>query len=103
MRYTSSHSHVTDGPNLEEYKKVVVDQEGIYRVIDRQVAMRHRLSIGTIVSEPTIKVTFLSGKFIGTVEEYFIALLKPGDVFGFAGRSLEFIQIKGVQALVKLS
>ncbi len=87
----------------DEFKKVVIDEEGFYRVIDRKTAMRHRLSIGTIVSEPAIKVCMRSGKFIGTVEEYFISRLNPKDVFWFAGRNLELIQMKGVQAIVKLS
>lgn len=97
---------VTGGNSLgtyDEYKKVVIDEDGIYRVLDKAIAMRHRLSMGTIVSEPVIKITFLSGKFIGTVEEYFIAQLRPGAIFWFAGRNLEFIQLKGNQAIVKLS
>ena len=97
---------VNGGESLDtydEYKKVIVDEEGMYRVVDRAIAMRHRLSIGTIVSETAIRITFLSGKLIGTVEEYFVARLKPGDVFWFGGRSLELIQMKGVQAIVKLS
>lgn len=97
---------VTGGSSLgsyDEYKKVIVDQQGIYKVVDRAIAMRHRLSIGTIVSEPAIRVTFMSGKAIGTVEEYFIAQLKVGDVFWFAGRNLELIQLKGTDAIVKLS
>jgi ATP-dependent Lhr-like helicase len=97
---------VTGGSSLDtydEYRKVIIDEGGVYRVEDRSIAMRHRLSIGTIVSEPDIKICFLSGKMIGTVEEYFIAQLKPGDVFGFAGRNLELVQLKGMQALVKLS
>lgn len=100
------HFLVQGGQSLgsyDEYKKISVDEEGLYRVMDRKIAMRHRLSIGTIVSEPAIRICFMSGKFIGTVEEYFISRLQPGDVFGFAGRSLELIQLKGVQAIVKLS
>ncbi|MEQ8624926.1 MAG: ligase-associated DNA damage response DEXH box helicase [Vicingaceae bacterium] len=89
--------------NYDEYKKVVIDEDGIYRVIDRKIAMRHRLSIGTIVSEPDIKITFMSGKYIGTVEEFFVAQLKPGTVFWFAGRNLELVQLKGDAAIVKLS
>jgi ATP-dependent Lhr-like helicase len=97
---------VTGGNSLDsydEYKKVVIDENGLYKVTDRKVAMRHRLSIGTIVSEPAIQVKFMSGKYIGTVEEWFVSRLKPGDVFWFAGRNLELIQMKGVQAIVKLS
>lgn len=97
---------VNGGESLDtydEYKKVIIDEEGVYRVTDRKIAMRHRLSMGTIVSEPDIKVTFMSGKYIGTVEEYFIASMKPGTVFSFAGRILEFIKLQGNKALVKLS
>lgn len=97
---------VTGGSSLDsydEYKKVIIDENGVYRVVDRTIAMRHRLSMGTIVSEPDIRITFMSGKFIGTVEEYFVAQMKPGDVFTFAGRNLELIQLKGVQAIVKLT
>ncbi|MFT7084528.1 MAG: ATP-dependent Lhr-like helicase [Vicingaceae bacterium] len=89
--------------NYDEYKKVIIDEEGVYRVVDRTIATRHRLSMGTIVSEPDIKITFMSGKYIGTVEEYFVASLKQGTVFWFAGRNLEFIQLKGTNAIVKLS
>jgi ATP-dependent Lhr-like helicase len=89
--------------NYDEYKKVIIDEEGVYRVVDRTIATRHRLSMGTIVSEPDIKITFMSGKYIGTIEEYFMASLKPGAVFSFAGRNLEFIQLKGTSGIVKLS
>tara|TARA_B110000503_G_scaffold143775_1_gene248425 strand:+ start:6976 stop:9417 length:2442 start_codon:yes stop_codon:yes gene_type:complete len=89
--------------NYDEYKKVIIDEEGVYRVVDRTIATRHRLSMGTIVSEPDIKITFMSGKYIGTVEEYFVASLKQGTVFWFAGRNLEFIQLKGTNAIVKPS
>ena len=97
---------VSGGSSLEtydEYKKVVVDEKGLYRVEDRKIAMRHRLSIGTIVSDSDIQIAFMSGKLLGTIEEYFIAQLKPGDVFAFAGRNLELVQLKGMQAIVKLS
>lgn len=89
--------------NYDEFHKVIIDSEGVYRIVDRRIAMRQRLSIGTIVSEVPIQIKFRSGKYIGTVEEYFISRLKEGEVFWFAGRNLEFIQLKGMQALVKLS
>ncbi len=83
-----------------EYSKVVV-QDGVYRVTSRMVAMRHRLSIGTIVSESAMKVQFLRGRTLGTVEENFVARLRPGDVFTFAGRTLEFVRIRGMVAYVR--
>lgn len=65
--------------------------------------IRHRLSIGTIVGDPIVAVKYLKGGFIGTVEEWFIAKLKRGDTFWFAGRNLEFVRFKDMTALVKKS
>jgi len=65
--------------------------------------MRHRLHIGTIVSEPMLKVKFLSGGYVGVIEEYFISRLSPGEVFTLAGRRLEFIMIKEMTVLVRKS
>jgi DNA ligase-associated DEXH box helicase len=86
----------------DEFLKVEVEN-GLYKVNSRKVAMRHRLSIGTITSELALRVKWLSGGSLGTIEEYFISRLKPGDVFWFAGRSLEFIKVKEMTAFVKKS
>jgi ATP-dependent Lhr-like helicase len=67
------------------------------------VAMRHRMSIGTIVSEAAMKVAFVGGKTLGTVEENFIARLRPGDVFTFAGRTLRFVRVREMTAWVRLA
>jgi len=86
----------------DEYQKVdIVD--GLYKVTNRTIAQRHKMSIGTIISDAMIQVKFLSGKRVGSVEEWFIAQLKPGDVFWFAGRCLELIRIKDMAAQVKVS
>ena len=65
--------------------------------------MRHRMHIGTIVSDPMMKVKFMSGGYVGVIEEYFISRLQPGDVFTLAGRNLEFVMIKDMTALVRKS
>jgi ATP-dependent helicase Lhr and Lhr-like helicase len=85
-----------------EYKKVV-ERDGLYVIRDRMAAMRHRLSIGTIVSEAAMKVRFVRGRTIGTVEESFIARLRPGDIFTFAGRTLRFIRLREMTAWVRSS
>ena len=93
----------TGGDSLQaydEYRKVVV-RNGIYKVENRAVAMRHRLSIGTIVGDSSLHVRFVSGKYLGTIEEYFIARLNPGDVFWFAGRNLELVRIKEMEVHVR--
>jgi len=86
----------------DEFLKVEVEN-GLYKVNSRRVAMRHRLSIGTITSELSIRVKWLSGGSLGTIEEGFISKLKPGNVFWFAGRSLEFVRVKEMTAYVKKS
>jgi ATP-dependent helicase Lhr and Lhr-like helicase len=93
----------TGGDSLQaydEYRKVIVTN-GIYRVENRAIAMRHRLSIGTIVGDASMFVRFVSGKYLGTIEEYFISRLAPGDVFWFAGRNLELVRIKEMEAQVR--
>jgi len=86
----------------DEYQKVEIEN-GIYSVTNKQIIQRHKMSIGTIISDAMISVRFLSGKKVGSVEEWFIAQLSPGDVFWFAGRCLELIRIKDMNAQVKIS
>ncbi|WP_127022501.1 ligase-associated DNA damage response DEXH box helicase [Flagellimonas beolgyonensis] len=89
--------------SYDEYKKVDVEEDGKFKVNNRAVAMRHRFQIGTIVGDATISVRYQKGGYIGSIEEYFISKLSPGDVFTFAGRNLEFIRIKGMSAHVRNS
>ncbi|MFC6103396.1 ligase-associated DNA damage response DEXH box helicase [Olivibacter domesticus] len=86
----------------DEFHKVVVEND-VYKVVSRKVAMRHRLSIGAIVSDTMMSIKFPSGKYIGSIEEWFISRLNTGDTFWFAGRNLELLRVKDLQAIVKLS
>ncbi len=86
----------------DEYRKVIIDN-GVYKVDSKKIALRHRMSIGTIVGDTAILIKYQSGKLIGTIEEYFISRLKPGDVFWFAGRCLELIRFQGMEAHVRNS
>lgn len=87
----------------EEYKKVEVMPDGLFKVNNRGTAMRHRLSIGAIVSDVMLQVKFQKGGYLGTIEEWFISRLNPGDTFWFAGRPLELIRIKEMTVQVKIS
>ena len=87
----------------DEYKKVEIEEDGRFKVNHRGVAMRHRLQIGTIVSDAMLSVKYMKGGYIGTIEEWFISKLTPGDIFTFAGRNLELVRIKNMQVLVKKS
>jgi len=86
----------------DEFRKVEVE-EGIYIIRDRRIAFRHRLHIGTIVSDSMLKVKLISGKYIGMIEEYFISRLQPGEVFTLAGRNLEFVMIKEMTVITRKS
>ncbi|MEJ5995322.1 ligase-associated DNA damage response DEXH box helicase [Pedobacter sp. Du54] len=88
----------------QEFNKVSKDlEDGLWKVKSRQIAMRHRLHIGTIVSDAMLKVKFLSGGYIGMVEEYFVSKLKPNDSFTLAGKILDFVQIKDMTVIVRRS
>jgi ATP-dependent Lhr-like helicase len=86
----------------DEYKKVEIEN-GIYKIKSRRIAMRHRMHIGTIVSDAMLKVKFMTGGYIGMIEEGFISRLEPGDAFTLAGRQLELVMIKDMTVLVKKS
>ncbi|MCS6833966.1 MAG: DNA ligase-associated DEXH box helicase, partial [Flammeovirgaceae bacterium] len=77
----------------DEFTKVVVEN-GFYRVQSTKIALRHRLSIGTIVSEPLVRVQLLNGKYIGLVDESFIAKLNKGETFWLAGRMFALDKLK---------
>lgn len=84
-----------------EYRRVLPDEEGVYRVPDLALGRRHRMGIGTIVSDSSVQVKYMSGGRIGSVEESFISRLKAGDHFLFGGRILEFIRVHEMTAFVK--
>jgi ATP-dependent Lhr-like helicase len=86
----------------DDFKKVEIIN-GLYTITNRKIAMRHRLHIGTIVSDAMLNVKFLSGGFAGIIEEWFISRLRPGDVFTLAGQKLEFIMLKEMTAIVRRS
>ena len=78
----------------DEYQKIGKTSDGTYLVNNRGVAQRHRLSIGTIVSDAMLQVKFVRGRKIGMVEEWFIGQFSPGDTFWFAGMALEYVRLK---------
>ena len=86
-----------------DFHRVVPDEDGIWRVPDARLARRHRSNIGTIVSDASMQVQFVSGGRLGSVEESFIARLRPGDVFMFAGRLLELVRTQQMTAYVRVA
>lgn len=95
----------TGGDALQSYDEFrKLEREGdLYLCRSRMIAMRHRLHIGVIVSDAMLKVKFMSGGYIGMIEEWFVARLQPGDTFSTGGYILEFVMIKDMTVLVRRS
>ncbi|NLD55962.1 MAG: DNA ligase-associated DEXH box helicase, partial [Burkholderiaceae bacterium] len=96
------------GPSLTaypEYRRVAPDEAGVWRVPDARLARRHRMSIGTIVSDASMTVRYwgkgAAATVLGTVEESFIARLSRGDCFLFGGRLLELVRVHEMTAYVR--
>lgn len=85
-----------------DYRRAIPDEHGVWHVPDAHLARRHRMSVGTIVSDSSMTVKFWGkgGKSLGSVEESFIARLKPGDHFLFGGRLLELVRVHEMTAYV---
>ncbi|NUT16027.1 MAG: ligase-associated DNA damage response DEXH box helicase, partial [Cupriavidus sp.] len=89
-----------------DFRRAVPDDDGVWRVPDAGLARRHRMSVGTIVSDATMQVRYWSragtgGASLGSVEEGFIARLAPGDCFLFGGRLLELVRVQEMTAFVR--
>ncbi|MBX3389145.1 MAG: ligase-associated DNA damage response DEXH box helicase [Phycisphaeraceae bacterium] len=82
------------------YRKVhIID--GRATVPDKRIAHLHRLNVGTIVGEAVVDVCIGRGRRIGSIEEYFVANLRQGDKFFFAGRQLVFVGLRDMVAYVR--
>lgn len=86
-----------------EYHKVEADGEGVYRVTTPRLAHLHRLNIGTITGDGTLEIRLQSGKRLGNIEESFVSRLGAGDAFFFAGRMVEFVALRELTAIVRMS
>ncbi|MCA9289046.1 MAG: ligase-associated DNA damage response DEXH box helicase [Phycisphaerales bacterium] len=84
-----------------EYRKVEADQNGRMVVAVPRVAQLHRLNVGTITGEATVDIAFANGRRIGSIEENFVSGLRHGQRFFFAGRTLEFVHMRDMAAIVR--
>jgi ATP-dependent Lhr-like helicase len=82
------------------YRKAQIDPEGRHAVTDKRLITQHRMSIGTITADTSVSLKFANGHTLGSVEESFIAKLKPGSTLIFAGRYLKLIRIREKTATV---
>jgi len=91
------------GPTLTAYPRFarVKFEENLWRIASDSLARTHRLGIGTITADGMMQVILSNRKRLGAIEEQFIAKMRPGDTFTFAGRSLEFVKTYQMSAYVR--
>lgn len=77
--------------------------DGRATVPDKRIAHLHRLNVGTIVGEAIVDLCLVGGRRLGSIEEYFVANLRPGDKIFFSGRLLSFVGLRDMVAYVKRS
>ena len=94
---------VQGGRSLQAYPEFhrVVEQDDRFVVTSPLIGRFHRMQVGTIAGEQAVTVRFTSGRSLGTVEESFVAKMKPGSRFSFAGRSLELVRVHDMSAYVR--
>lgn len=79
------------------------EHNGRYLVHDKRMIQQHLMNVGTITSDPSIRVKFMRGGSLGSVEESFVSKMKKGDKFVFSGKVLEYVMIKDLTLMVKLA
>jgi len=89
--------------HYDEYKKVSLLEDGSLKVQNLSIAMRHRMSMGTIISDALLRIRYQKGGHLGSIEEWFVSKLKPGDVFTFSGKNLELLRIHNMEVIVRKS
>ncbi|HUP81536.1 MAG TPA: ligase-associated DNA damage response DEXH box helicase [Pirellula sp.] len=94
---------VNGGSSLKAYPDFhrVVCEEGVHRVISKRIIQSHRMNVGTIASDSSIRIKYITGGSLGNVEESFVAKLSPNDRFAFAGRILSLVRMEGSIAYVR--
>ena len=85
-----------------QYRKVTRDESGLHRLTDEKMARIHRMNIGTIVAGAGVALRLKNGRSLGSVEEWFIAGIKPGKCFIFGGRCWELVRVYGLVATVQV-
>ncbi len=95
----------------DRFARILRTRDGRWKVRNQQIAQRHRMNVGAIVSAGTLNVRVASrrggaarqligGRKVGEAEEWYFEQLTPGDTFLFAGQVWAFQGITGTDALV---
>jgi ATP-dependent Lhr-like helicase len=78
------------------------EKDGRYLVHDKKMIHAHMMNVGTITSDPSMRIRMMKGSSsLGTVEESFVSKLRKGDKFVFSGRVLEYVMVKDLTLYVR--
>jgi ATP-dependent Lhr-like helicase len=88
--------------SYQQFQKVICDEDGVHRLRDERMARIHRMTLGTIVADASVSVRLKNGRRLGSVEEWFIAGIKPGKCFIFGGRCWQLVRVRGLVATVQV-
>lgn len=83
------------------YAKIWLDEEEGVFGRKRGARMIYYLNTGTIPDEAKVHVFTTEGKYVGDLEEGFVQILTPGDVFVLGGKTYEFLRAEGMKAIVR--
>ncbi|MEP6968180.1 MAG: ligase-associated DNA damage response DEXH box helicase, partial [Pseudomonadota bacterium] len=89
----------------DRFARIVKGRDGLWRARNAEMALRHRLNVGAIVSPAMLSVRIAGrrstpGRKIGEVEEGYLEVLEAGDTFVFAGRVWRLMGVTGLNVLV---
>jgi len=89
---------------LEEHKvyaKIWLDEEEGVFGRKRGARTIYYLNSGAIPDEIKIHVFTLDGRYVGDLEEAFVQILSPGDIFVLGGRTYKFVRSEGAKVYVE--
>ncbi|MEH6755014.1 MAG: ligase-associated DNA damage response DEXH box helicase [Alphaproteobacteria bacterium] len=85
----------------DRFKRLFRESDGLYEITSKTAIRDYRMNVGTIVEAPTLKVRLGRGRVLGEVEESFVNHLTEGDTFIFAGRLLEFVELRETSVITR--
>ncbi|BAN90810.1 ATP-dependent helicase [Aeropyrum camini] len=83
------------------YSKIWLDEEEGLFGRKKSARMIYLLNVGVIPDETKIRVYTRDGKYVGDLEEEFVEILVPGDVFVLGGRTYRFLKSEGLKVIVE--
>ena len=92
--------------SYDRFRRIVKGPDGLWRVRNAEIAQRHRLNVGAIISPAMLSVRIAmrggrGGRKIGEIEEGMLEMLKPGETFVFAGQIWRLVGVTNLDVLVQ--